>query len=161
MTLPPFETLKANYPNTSDPEAVLRLIGGATRNEWWHGKNTCVLRMSRAFNYAGRIHELPAHHHGLKTVHGADHKNYAYRVAQFIRYLRWKYGEPDVVSKQGVITADPFNGKKGVIAWNVKGWGDATGHFTLWDGQDALYLSEFAPLAPGVRLTSAELWICS
>lgn len=28
---------------------------------------------------------------------------------------------------------------KGVIMFEVSGWGDASGHFTLWDGSNLIY----------------------
>ncbi|EDV0904189.1 hypothetical protein QF91_003387 [Salmonella enterica subsp. salamae] len=33
-------------------------------------------------------------------------------------------------------------GKNGIIVFDVKGWGDATGHFTLWEDGNLLYVSE-------------------
>jgi hypothetical protein len=66
------------------------------------------------------------------------------------------------------ITARPFLDKTGIIAWRVNGWTDATGHFTLWDGQKGLYvgghsyfdMSRKNPDGGGVWLTKAELWKC-
>jgi hypothetical protein len=42
------------------------------------------MRMSKAFNYAGKDHEIPRSKTGLLTLKGGDQKNYAIRVIEFI-----------------------------------------------------------------------------
>ncbi len=84
--LPPFRTLAANYPTSADGEQVKQDIAGEVTQSWL-GVNTCVIRMSKALNYAGKVHQIPRHHSGLLTVRGDDKKNYAVRVAEFIVYL--------------------------------------------------------------------------
>ena len=68
---------------------------------------------------------------------GKDQKWYAYRVAEFVTYMKNKYGPPAVVARapQGrpPTPRGAFVGKRGVIAFKVTGWNDATGHFDLWD----------------------------
>lgn len=53
--------------------------------------NSCVVRISRALNYSGQpIHQSVR----ALTVSGADHKWYAFRVAEFETYMRHEYGPP-------------------------------------------------------------------
>ena len=33
-----------------------------------------------------------------------------------------------------------IKGKKGIIVFDVKGWSNASGHFTLWDGKNLAYV---------------------
>lgn len=153
MILPSFEVLRRNYPTEHDPDAVRRHIGGQIAN-LAAGTNTCVMRMSLAFNAAGSQYKLPKnmkHPVRLDTLTGKDNKNYAFNVTQFVKYLHWRFGKPTISTqysdvskatnyKQAVSESkDPFAGKTGIIAWHVHGWTDATGHFTLWDGTNGLY----------------------
>jgi hypothetical protein len=153
MILPPFETLRRHYPTDSDPDAVRLRIGGQI-GAMPSRTNTCVMRMSQAFNYAGPNYAIPDNPKApvkLYTLKGKDGKNYAVRVAEFVRYLHVRYGRPSISThysdvskasgyKQAVSESiTPFTGKTGIIAWHVQGWGDATGHFTLWDGNTGLY----------------------
>lgn len=43
-------------------------------------------------------------------------------------------------------------GKKGVIAFVVKGWDDATGHFDIWDGSSCKYKCDYFKQAERVDL---------
>lgn len=47
-------------------------------------------------------------------------------------YKRKLYAEDNLVSK--------IKNKSGIIVFDVNGWGDATGHFTLWDKGNLLYV---------------------
>jgi hypothetical protein len=153
MILPTFVALRRNYPTDPDPDAVRLRIGGQI-GIMPSQTNTCVMRMSQAFNYAGPNYEIPNNPKApvsLYTKKGKDGKNYALRVEEFVRYLRTRYGRPGISThyptvskatgyKQAVSESiTPFLGKTGIIAWHVQGWGDATGHFTLWDGKTGLY----------------------
>ena len=167
MKLPSFAQLSDNYPTTNDPAAVKSDIGGAADADYI--SNTCVLRISKAFNYAGQKRWLiPENPDGLLTVNGADKLNYAIRVQEFIDFLRDRYGSPDVVRSGDNITVQPFQALTGIIAWRVNGWSDATGHFTLWDGNKGLYEGthhyfDFPTKKPdggGPWLTKVELWRC-
>jgi len=157
--------LSPNYPTDPDGNSVKAAIGGDVTSSWL-GPNTCVIRMSKAFNYAGTDHEIPAGHKGLGTVRGADGKHYAYRVTEFVKYLHQKYGPPDIVRRGSDISITPFQGATGLIVWHISGWSDATGHFTLWDGTTGLYegthdyFVDFATSPPGPFLTSVEFWSC-
>lgn len=165
-TLPTFASLKRNYPTSSNPERVKSAIGGTVDDSWV--TNTCVIRISQAFNYCGNANHIIPTAAGLMTVKGADKMNYALRVQEFIDFLRDQYGAPHVIRAGENISKTPFLNKTGIIAWRVNGWSDATGHFTLWDGQDGLYVGGhdyFAmpkrkPDGGGAWLTKAELWRC-
>jgi hypothetical protein len=167
MKLPPFEKMQENYPISSDVTAVRREIGGDVDAQWI--ENTCVLRISRAFNYSGHKKWLiPRNLEGLLTVVGADKLNYALRVQEFSDFLRDYYGSPDLVRSGANITVDPYMNVTGIIAWRVKGWADSNGHFTLWDGAKGLYEGahryfDFPTEKPdggGAWLTKVELWRC-
>jgi Type VI secretion system (T6SS), amidase effector protein 4 len=163
--LPSFQKLKSHYPTDSDPEKVKEDIGGAVDASWI--TNTCVIRVSKAFNYTGDTEDEIPKQDGLLTVKGADKKNYAIRVEEFIHFLRDEFGPPDVVRSDANISIAAFQNKTGIIAWHVSGWSDATGHFTLWDGSSGLYLGghdywNFPTSKPDVGpwLTKVELWQC-
>jgi hypothetical protein len=124
--------------------------------------------MSKAFNYAGKAHEIPHSSKRLLTLKGRDGKNYAIRVPEFINYLHRHYCAPDIVKTGSAMTAASFSGKKGIIAWLIDGWHDARGHFTLWDGSKGLfegehhYFTDFGPSAPktGPHIVKVEFWTC-
>ena len=130
-----FDQMWDAYPNPGgSAEEAKRSIGGGANASYI--RNTCVLRLSRAFNYSGN--EIPGRRGDeIVTVRGADRKHYALRVAEFTRYMRRKYGVADVQHTYpgdgGEIPAD-FRGKQGVIIFDVDSWSDATGHVDLWNG---------------------------
>ncbi|WP_158823300.1 type VI secretion system amidase effector protein Tae4 [Granulicella sp. S156] len=173
MKLPNFDILRRNYPTGENPDAVRMAIGGAVAR-MPPLSNTCVIRMSRALNYAGPLYEIPQNGGAspLLTYKGGDGKNYALRVAQFLHYLAQSYGRPDISKRyqrgeKESIT--PFLGKRGIIAWHISGWSDASGHFTLWDGTQGLYtggedyFQDFPQVRPGNHIiveTGADLWLC-
>ena len=71
LTLPTFEQLEKNYPTGSSFAQVKADIGGGV-TQGWLGNNTCVIRMSKAFNYAGSGNAIPGGYAGILTVKGAD-----------------------------------------------------------------------------------------
>jgi hypothetical protein len=164
--LPAFALLSANYPTDPDSAKVIQQLGGELTQSWV-GPNSCVMRMSRAFNYAGKDHEIPRSPGGLLTVRGADGKNYGIRVIEFIEYLHNQYRQPDLVKTGPGMKPESFTGK-GIIAWLIDGWSDARGHFTLWDGSQGLfegghhYFADFGPSAPqnGPHMVKVEFWNC-
>lgn len=139
-TLPNFEELTPNYPLSTDTDAVKAEIGG--RVDQAHYKNTCIIRVSKALNYAK--HPIPADSGDFKTRKGADGNWYGLGVQQFWEYMTKTYGKPTVYaeSKNGRIPYDKFAGKAGIIGFRVKGWKDASGHFTLFNGCELLYVGE-------------------
>lgn len=143
--LPSFSSLWTNYPNGSS-SAVKQMIGGNVNMGWI--TNTCVIRMSNAFNKSGT--PIPNGHGGLATARGGDGKRYAYRVAEFKKYLESEYKMPDISgSSQG-----DFSGHAGIIMFDVQGWSDATGHFDLWDGAAIRYSAYWD------KASMVHLWLC-
>lgn len=130
-----FERMWNAYPapgGTADEAKAM--IGGEVNGKWL--SNTCVIRVSRALNYAG--HPIPQGFRGLSTVRGADGMRYAFRVEELRKFLTYAYGPPSVVEERepprDQVPAS-LAGQSGIIAFLVKGWADATGHFDLWDGE--------------------------
>lgn len=170
--LPTFDQLKKNYPTSDNPAQVKASIGGGV-TEAWLGDNTCVVRMSKAFNYAsGSRFAIPGSHPGLRTVKGADKLNYAIRVTEFIDFLTHKYGAANIIKMGEAIEEEAFFGKTGIIAWRVDGWRSARGHFTLWDGYKGLYVGGLDYWALPKKkpqpvngktppyLVKSQLWLC-
>jgi hypothetical protein len=130
--LPAFKKLWDGFPRGS-VEDVKTLIGGRVDADWI--KNTCAIRVSRALNQAGApVPFTPP----KNTISGADGKWHFFKVADLRTYLLKTYGPPGVVVKRSdkavPIDASKFAGMKGIIHFDVQGWTDATGHFTVWDG---------------------------
>ena len=150
-----FATLKANYYiGKTTPDFIKGHIGGGVNASYIN--NTCVIKVSKALN-ASSASAIPAHRYGLVTVVGQDKKNYALRVKEFKIYLLSKYGKPDLTynkSNPNAKQPEDFNGKTGIIIFDVQGWSDATGHATLWDNNKCLDDSDYWNMAKVV-----ELWI--
>jgi len=167
IALPSYSILKANYPDDEDSQKVIRDLGGELTQSWVGG-NTCVMRMCKAFNSAGKQHEIPSSYKGFLTVLGGDRKNYAIRVMDFIDYLHKKYRIPDIIKTGAAMKPESFSGKTGIIAWHIDGWKDSRGHFTLWDGSSGAfegghhYFEDFGPSVPqnGPHMTKVEFWSC-
>lgn len=100
-------------------------------------ENSCCIRMSYGLNYSGL--SLPKAPSTGGTIIGKDKKNYWIRVNDLISYLKQKFGKPEIESVGGKTAVQSFKGKKGIIVFEVSGWGNATGHFTLWDGEHLVY----------------------
>lgn len=138
-----FERMWNAYPapgGTADEAKAM--IGGDAAGNWL--TNTCVIRVSRALNYAG--HPLPQGFPGLSTVRGADGMRYAFRVEELRKYLTHVHGPPDFAVERASPAADPpepICGKYGIIVFQVRGWLDATGHVDLWDGAECRHKSYF------------------
>ncbi len=130
MIIPAFSRLWAHYPN-GEAATVKRLIGGNVNLPWV--TNTCTIRISRAFNYAGA--PIPRTIPGLNTIRGGDGKRYAYRVREFHRFLVNHVKAPDIKGD--------VDGHQGVIMFKVSIWTDATGHFDLWDGSKCAHHGYF------------------
>jgi Type VI secretion system (T6SS), amidase effector protein 4 len=114
LTLPSFVTLKRKYPTSSDPDKVKQEIGGEAVESWI--TNTCVIRMSEAFNYCGEARCKIPKSHALLTIAGGDKLRYAIRVQEFVDFLRDNYGPPDVIRTGDKISKRPFLDKTGIIA---------------------------------------------
>lgn len=128
-TMPFFEDLRSNYPDDPTSGAVKTLIGGHVDEGWI--KNTCAIRMSRAFNYSGIA--IKHHDHPLMTtISGADGKWYAIRMLEMRAWITANFGKPKLEIK-GHTDRSKFAGVKGVIAFQIQ-FHDANGHLDLWDG---------------------------
>jgi len=137
--------LSKHYPaSTILTKDLYDIIGGGlpenlrtNPNSW---ENSCAIRMSRGLNYSGI--KLPKAPSNGGNIVGKDKLNYWIRVKDLkeylIRMLKDKFplieevGKPDAVNK--------FKDKKGIIVFDVSGWSNATGHFTLWDGSNLFYV---------------------
>ena len=94
--------------------------------------------MSRAFNYAGS--PIPHRFHGLRTVQGRDHLNYAFAVREFEAWIHSHVGPPDITAKGKPTPRQPFVGHKGLIIFDIvfgqnPDGSRAMGHADLWDGE--------------------------
>lgn len=138
------------YPMISDE---LALAASKFPDDW---ANTCATRMSYALNRSGM--RLPKAYSAGGTVVGRDGFNYWIRVRGLKKYLndRFKGGDIDHKLKpiqeltqesmdtrsrdayENIITK--IQGKTGIVVFDVTGWRDASGHFTLWDGKDLVYV---------------------
>ncbi|UCV03707.1 T6SS effector amidase Tae4 family protein [Dechloromonas denitrificans] len=145
------------YNSVNSGERVAEVVGGDVaahirdkKNPW---RNTCAVRMSYILSQSGL--SIPAT--VGKTKKGGDDRNYFFRVKDVITFLTHRWGTPEVVayppSGGGVLV-----GKKGVVLFDVQGWGDASGHATLFDGTgcyDHCYFNE-----PGAtyQTSRANFW---
>ena len=148
MPLPPYDSLKANFP-AKTPEEVKTLIGGKVNLAWI--SNVCVIRVSRALNYSGD--PIPIARAALNTVSGADGRRYAFRVREFRQYLQDKYGPPDY-SGGGGAPSKEAQAMRGIILFDVQGWSDASGHADLWNGSTCEYKCYWGE-ASGVEIWQA------
>lgn len=160
---PKWSDMIENYPDSSvDVVTLYTDIGNnlisyynnpKTKSSW---ENTCAFRMSRGLNYSG--FKLPYNNLSYRAkgstggVHiGQDKLNYWYRVRELGKYLEQHLGSPEfdeTLLKAGLgqvktrLSQDKWNelyNMKGIIMFKVSGWGNASGHFTLWDGKDLIY----------------------
>jgi hypothetical protein len=95
--------------------------------------NTCALRISYDLNRAG----FTIKGSGLTST-GADGSKYYLKIAALTSFLTTTFGPPQSLS------AGQFNGpssKTGIIYFKIP-FEDATGHVTLWTGQDVIDRSE-------------------
>lgn len=136
--LPNFALMKANYPTDPDPQKIKREIGKDVDQA--HYRNTCVIRLSKALNYAG--HAIPSDTAAFRTKEGADGKWYGLRVSEFRKYMVQTYGKPvlEMTARKGrPIKPSHFKGYRGILGIEGSGFTGATGHFTLWDIDRMLY----------------------
>ncbi len=148
------------YPKVS--QEYVRLV---TKNpdDW---ENTCAARMSYALNRSGI--RLPKASAG-GTLVGDDKFNYWIRVKDLKAFMMKRFKNPDISYSPKQVSASrsteakqrikevetqllpKIKGKKGIVVFDVTGWGNASGHFTLWDGKNLAYVG------PGDHNNSASL----
>jgi hypothetical protein len=146
--IPSFKNLWANYPTGETADVKVR-IGGQVNADWI--SNTSAIRLCRSLNYAG---EMVPKRFMLKsgkfwvTAEGGDKRFYAARVKELHEWIVKTYGPPSLEHKNdrdgGSVPAS-FEGKKGIIVFDIRIWSDSTGHFDLWDGvrQEAINKAYF------------------
>ena len=152
--------MKKHYPDVSilTPDLYDSKIGGSFIKLYDKPgyQNTCAVRMSYGLNRSGL--KLPKAPSGA-SVQGGDGYVYWLRVsdlkAEFSRRFKGAdeelslsviptslLGDKEAMSnlfktrvKEGQAFIDnKLGSRSGIVAFEVTGWGDATGHFTLWDG---------------------------
>lgn len=117
------------------PVDVAALIGGKVKHNFENDplyRNTCAIRLSRAFNYAGA--PIARGLAGALSNSGDDKKWYIFRMADFGRYLSTKYGDPVVLPVD--TPAKALAGRRGIVAFGKL-------HIDLWDGERACTANYF------------------
>ncbi|MDD3005438.1 type VI secretion system amidase effector protein Tae4 [Flavobacterium sp.] len=140
-----WDELSKNYPSSivSTKELYNSIKGGLPENlarnpaSW---ENSCAIRMSRGLNYSGV--KLPKASSNGGNIIGDDKFNYWIRVKDLKEYLiKLLQNKFTLIEEVGGINAvEKFKNKKGIIVFDVSGWSNATGHFTLWDGTNLFYV---------------------
>ncbi len=145
MDLPKWKNLKINYP-ASEAGTVFKQIGGKVELNYDIGvfSNACAIRVSRSLNKNYGSHSIPH----IKDISpngktesqvssGKNKKWYIFRVKMLAKYLKSKYGAPEILRPAEY--RKKLKDRKGIIIFEVPGWGDATGHADLWNGQRCLW----------------------
>jgi hypothetical protein len=159
---PSWSDMIKNYPgeNISSrdfyPMISQALVSEVNKNarDW---ENTCATRMSYALNRSGiRLYRKAT----IATIQGEDKFTYWIRVKELKKYLKERFKGGDFEHTPLPIenfTAESMQaraqdaqdniikkitGKHGIIVFDVTGWNNASGHFTLWDGKDLVYVGE-------------------
>lgn len=143
MAKPSFDSLWANFPDhTKYPtlKDLFTMIGAQlARNIEEPGfgpnGNTCAVRISRALNYANHpIRYKTTKALDLNPLLGADKKLYLFRVSEMRTYLKHTLGVTPKTVKKDFGTA--FADTRGIVAYRITGWSDATGHIAFWNGKE-------------------------
>ena len=177
MATPNFALMWTNFPDHGrypTLTSLFKMIGGQLAKNidvpgFGPNGNTCAVRLCRALNYGG----LPISSKLLaslklnrRTLTGADKMLYLFRVRELRTYLGRALGvTPEIVLKD-FDTA--FSGKRGIVAFSVEGWSNATGHLALWNGDkfkepdhDDYRVLKDDPSTPTIRepeTTKMTLW---
>ena len=142
--------------------------------------NTCAMQISYIFNQNGIFLERYISNDkakqpmGIKDdsiLKGADGHNYVVRVKTMVKVLMLKdffgnadkpYSPKQMNSKQENIKfyKNEFSkfGKKGIVAMQVEGWGDAWGHITLWNGEKFLDDNESGDKNYLIKVDGLDRW---
>ena len=125
----------AKYPTL---RSLHNFIGGTlTKNievpGFGESGNTCGVRMSRALNYGALpISGKLVKSLGISTMTGGDGMLYIFRVRELKLYIRKVLSVTPI--KETKTFGAAFASSKGIVAFDVSGWSDASGHVALWDG---------------------------
>lgn len=161
MKLPIWEALKANYPSL-EADKVFKKIGGKVEYNFDIGvfNNACATRVSKSLNASGGAHLIPYFKslspNGKMEAQVSSGKNrnwYIFRVKMLVKHLTGKYGAPE--DFQPAKYKAELKDRKGIIVFEVSGWGDATGHADLWDGSNCLWKG-YGGLANKILFWEAE-----
>ena len=160
---PRFSDVWTHYPHKSAAPDVYKSVGGNIYELFKENpiayENACALRLSQAFNNGGLT--ITAQAKGYK-VKGGDGKLYLLRVNDMIQFVLANFGKPDlVIAPNGKNIIAEFRGKRGVLIFQVKGWNNATGHVTLWDGADCgdhCYFEHETLFGIGPETTKISFW---
>lgn len=161
LNRPRFQDLWRHYPVNMPAPDVYQKVGGKAYELYLSNPeayaNACALRLSRSLNYGGM--PIPAKTKGY-LVTGSDGKRYFLRVKDVIAFLKKNLGSPDIEMdiKDSGNVSHKFKHNKGIIVFIVSGWGDATGHVTLWEGAlcgDSCY---FTHNSPSIKTTKILFW---
>jgi hypothetical protein len=134
MQRPIFQTAWSTFMAVRRPvKDVGRIIGGKVQENIdlpvGGFENACPIRMSYILNKTG----FPIPKSGrYAMVSGGDRMQYIYRVRDMMQYLEDAFGAAD--TEVSSPRPDSFKGKQGIVVIKGSGWGNATGHVTLWDG---------------------------
>ena len=167
MLPPVFNDVWAAFPDHQQHPnmgALYRYLGGgASQAIDWPGfgetGNTCASRISAALNGAGFPIDLAVTGAlDISTIKTSDGTHIIFRVRDLKRYLAAAYGQPDAD-----VTApfcDQFKGRRGIVAFTVQGWSDASGHIALYDGGNYRENDhdDVEAVYPEVTVVCAELW---
>lgn len=157
---PSWSTMKTNYPGKSTSKyALYAKISAALAKDADKPAyaNTCAIRMSYGLIHSGVKLGRALSEHG--TIVGDDKNNYWLRVVDLKSELSNRFGSPDQELSLPLIHHSDLNdnaklanlyntrmaeakkflganiaNKNGIITFEVSGWKDASGHFTLWEG---------------------------
>lgn len=158
---PLFSELWKYYPVKMSASDVYSMVGGQAMALYQENPtgyaNACALRLSRSFNYGGM--PIKQSTRGYK-VRGADHKPYLLRVREMISFVEQNLGTADLSFKpqNNQDLSSQLKGKKGIIIFKVSGWGDASGHVTLWNRNDCGDSCYFIHDTPSLRTTDILFW---
>lgn len=158
---PLFSSLWINYPVKMAAPDVYKNVGGQALALFQDNPtgyaNACALRLSKALNYGGM--PIKQTTKGYK-VKGGDNKIYLLRVKEMIAFIENNLGKADVTlqPKNNQDVSSQLVNKKGIIIFKVSGWGDASGHVTLWNGNDCGDSCYFTHNQPNVITTEILFW---
>ncbi|MEW6761429.1 MAG: T6SS effector amidase Tae4 family protein [Pseudomonadota bacterium] len=159
---PSWADMRKHYPDKNIRTEVLydTMIGGRFKGAYKLAayENTCAVRMSYALNRSGlKMGEAPSTDGSPK---GADGYRYWIRVSDLKPHLIKQFKGADEELTLPTIPASMIGnvpamrekyskrrdlaqawldtklaGRNGIVVFDVTGWGNASGHFTLWDGK--------------------------